>query len=65
MTTIVIIGCILLVGLVIFQIAKINEMIKKIKGEEEAVQQSNDSTAVAVLVFGILFLFLSIYTSYH
>ncbi|MCO6460072.1 MAG: cytochrome c oxidase subunit II [Saprospiraceae bacterium] len=65
MTTLVILGCILLVGLVIFQIARINEMIKRIKGEEEAVQQSNDNTALSVLLFGIVFLALALYTSYH
>ena len=65
MTALAIIGCILLVGLVIYQIARINEIIKRIKGEEKAFLQSNNNTAVAILVFGFLLLFLTIYTSYH
>ncbi len=65
MTALAIIGCILLVGLVIYQIARINEIIKRIKGEETAFLQSNNNTAIAVLVFGFLLLFLTIYTSYY
>lgn len=65
MTALVIFGCFLLVGLVVFQMSKINEMIKRIKGEEAALEQSNNNTAWALLAFMVVFLFASIYSAYH
>ena len=42
MTALIIFGCFILVGLVVFQMSKINEMIKRIKGEEAALEQSSE-----------------------
>jgi len=65
MTALAILGCILLVGLVVFQMARINEMIKRIKGEEAAAEQSTNTTAWALLAFVIVFLSAAIYSAYH
>jgi len=65
MTALVILGCFLLVGLVVFQMAKINEMIKRIKGEEAALEQSNNNTAWALLAFMVVFLIATIYSAFH
>ena len=65
MTALIIFGCFILVGLVVFQMSKINEMIKRIKGEEAALEQSNNNTAWALLAFMIVFLVATVYSAYH
>lgn len=65
MGTLLIIGCIVLAGIIVFQIARINEMIKSVKGEKESTEKSYQSSAVAMTVFGILFLFFSVWSAYY
>lgn len=65
MIALIIFGCLILVGLVVFQMSKINEMIKRIKGEEAALEQSNNNTGWALIAFMIVFLAGTIYSAYY
>ncbi|HQW10531.1 MAG TPA: cytochrome c oxidase subunit II [Saprospiraceae bacterium] len=65
MITLLIIGCILLAGTIIFQVARINEMIKSARGEEISSEKSNNASAVGIVVFGIAFLVLTIWSSWY
>lgn len=65
MGALLIIGCIVLAGIIIFQIARINEMIKTVRGEKESQEKSYNGSAVAMVVFGILFLFFTIWSAYY
>lgn len=46
----------LLIGIIAIQISKVSEITSKIRGEEESNLQANNSTAVWLVVFVVLFL---------
>lgn len=65
MTTLIVLACLVLGGFIIFQIARITEMIKRIKGEEAAFVHSNNTTAVALVIFMVVFLVATCYSAYY
>ena len=56
MTGLIVILCLILLTVSIVQIARINELAKKIKGEEETRRISANWTGWGFLVFGCAFL---------
>lgn len=56
MTGLIVILCLILLAVSIVQIARINELAKKIKGEEETRRISANWTGWGFLIFGALFL---------
>ncbi len=56
MTGLMAVICIVLIAMVIVQIGKVTELASKIRGEEDTIQQSNNSNALFGLVFVIVFL---------
>lgn len=56
MTALMLILCVVLIGIVIVQIGRVTELAAKIRGEEEAQQDSNNRNAFLSMVFLVLFL---------
>ena len=56
MTALIIILCITLLIIVAVQIGKISELAQKIRGEEEVEQESNNRSAIAMLIFLVAFM---------
>ncbi|HMR43832.1 MAG TPA: OmpA family protein [Saprospiraceae bacterium] len=56
MTTLIVLLCIILIGVVAVQIGKVTELAAKIKGEEEAQSSSNRANARLSLLFVVVFL---------
>ena len=53
-----------LIGVIVVQIGKLIELSSAIRGENEARLEANNSTAVALLVFGVIFLIATIYSAW-
>ena len=60
MTAFIIILSVILLGVVIVQIGRINDLAAKFRGREEAEQRSSDSQAFWFLIIGIIFLILCV-----
>ena len=64
MTALVILLILVLVVIILIQVGKVNELASKIRGEEEAEQQSNNRTALFCLLFLIGFMIYCVYTGF-
>lgn len=65
MTALIILLCISLLIIVAVQIGKISELAQKIRGEEEAEQDSNNKNAVGMLIFLVAFMVFCIVTALY
>jgi len=65
MTSLIVLLCIVLLLIVILQISRINDLAKRIRGDEESELISNNQTAVWLLVFVIVFLIGTVWSAYH
>jgi cytochrome c oxidase subunit 2 len=64
MTSLIIFLIILLLAVVIVQISKVSELAAKIRGEEEVALQSNNRTALWLVIFMVLFLVYCFVSAY-
>ncbi len=64
MTFLIILLCLVLIGIVAVQIGKVSELAGRIRGEEDAQQDSNKWNGVLSIVFLVLFLLAVIISSY-
>ena len=53
-----------LIGVIVVQIGKLIELSSAIRGENEARLEANNSTAVGLLIFGVIFLVATIYSAW-
>lgn len=65
MATLVVLFSIFLLIVILIQISKINDLAKKIRGEEVAARQSNDSNARGMVMFVTAFLGLAVWSAWH
>lgn len=64
MTGIIIIITFVLLAIVVVQISRVNEIAKKLRGEEKALSRSYNRQARYLLVFGVLFLLGTVISAY-
>lgn len=64
MTGLIIVFVLILIGIIIFQIGKVTELAGRIRGEEDAQYDSNRVNGILSVVFMVVFLGLTFYSSY-
>jgi cytochrome c oxidase subunit 2 len=65
MTALIVVFCIILIGIVIFQIGKVTELAGRIRGEEESQYESNRVNGILSMVFMVVFLGACIVSAYY
>ena len=60
----IIVITLVLLGVIVVQIGKLIELSAAIRGEDEARLESNNTTGILLVVFGIIFLFATIYSAW-
>lgn len=66
MNTLIILGSIILAGVIIFQIARINDMMKIVRGQDPMYEERVYTRQAAyIVVFFVIFLILTLWSAYH
>ncbi len=65
MTALIILLILILLGVIIVQVSKVNELSSRIRGEEESYFQGNNRTALWMFIFMIVFLIACVVSSYY
>ncbi len=63
MTTLIIILCLILIGIVVVQLGRVNELAGKIRGEEAAENSANNFHGILCVVFVIGFMIMAVWTT--
>ena len=65
MVGLLITGIILLIGIIVVQIGRVSELAARIRGEEEVERRANNSTAVWLMVFMVVFLIFCVVSAIY
>ena len=65
MTGLIILLILILLGVIIIQVSKVNELSSRIRGEEESFYQGNDRTGLWMFIFMIVFLIACVVSAYY
>jgi len=65
MTTLIIILCLLLIGIVIVQLGRVSELAGKIRGEEASEDSANNFHGVMCVIFLIGFMIMAVVTTWY
>ena len=65
MTALIILLILILLGVIIIQVSKVNELSSRIRGEEESFYQGNDRTGLWMFIFMIVFLIACVVSAYY
>ncbi len=63
MTTLIIILCLILIGIVIVQLGRVNELAGKIRGQEASENSANNFHGIMCIVFLIGFMIMAVWTT--
>ena len=65
MIGLLIVGIILLIGIIVVQIGRVSELAARIRGEEEVERRTNNSTAVWLMIFMVVFLIFCVVSAVY
>ncbi len=55
----------ILIGVVIVQVGKVSDLASKLRGEEEVQLQNSNRSAISLVIFGVLFLVLCVWSAIY
>ncbi|MEL7161730.1 MAG: OmpA family protein [Bacteroidota bacterium] len=65
MSTLVVIGCIVLLLLIILQVARVRDLAKQLRGAEEVEARNTSMTGIYLMAFMVVFLVVATFTAYY